>query len=174
MQTVKRFFFFIAAFAVVLSQTSVKTYAQKIGVVDGNEVLNTLDEAKKADDKIKPTGKMWQDSLAMMQKAAQDKQAGYQKILSTMSDDAKQKAQADLDQMGREMQSYQTSKFDQTNGELVKLRTDLVKPILDKIKSTIATVAKKKKLDIILDKNSTIYNSENVTEITKDVESALK
>ena len=174
MQSAKRIFLFAVTCALMLSMSNVKSIAQKIGVVDGNTVLNNFDEAKKADEKIKAQQKIWSDSLQMMQKSAQDKADAYKKILSTMSDDAKAKAEAEVNTMAQNLQNYNNMKFNQQDGELAKMRQELVKPILDKIKSAVDQVAKKKKLDVILDKGNVVYVAEGVTDITSDVEKALK
>ncbi len=172
MHSVKRFFLFAVVAASVFGTASV--YAQKIGVVDGNDILNNYDDAKKADEKIKNLNKIWTDSVQMMTKAAQEKQQSYMKILSTMSEDAKQKAQAELDQLGQGIQAYQNSKFNSTDGELIKTRNELLKPILEKIKNTVTDVAKKKKVDLVLDKNSVIFTGTAVVDLTEDVKKALK
>ena len=178
MHSVKRISLFAVMAAVLLSVGS--AFAQKIGWVDGNEVLTSYDAAKQAETKIQAQSKTWQDSLQAMQKAAQDKADQYRKILSTMSDDAKSKAQAELDQLAQGIQAYQLAKFNQNDGELIKLRNDLLKPILDKVHNAIVSVAKKKKIDIVLDKASLVYPqtsaelTSNVVDLTPEVKAALK
>ena len=55
------------------------------------------------------------------------------------------------------------------------MRNDLLKPILDKIKGVITTVAKKKKIEIVLDsKSQAIYVADSVTDITEEVKKDLK
>lgn len=175
MLSVKRLFFFAVAIAALLSTGSIKTYAQKIGVVSGNDVLGSFEDAKKADEKIKAISQLYTDTLTMMNKAAQEKAEGYKKILSTMSEDAKQKAQAELDVLGRNIQEYQNSRFNQQDGMVLKARNEMVKPILEKIQTAVAAIAKKKKLDVILDKGNVVYvNADGVTDITDDVKKALK
>ncbi|HET9137700.1 MAG TPA: OmpH family outer membrane protein [Candidatus Kapabacteria bacterium] len=178
MHSVKRISFLAVIAAVVFSYGS--AFAQKIGWVDGNDVMSTYSEYIKVQDKLKAQGKVWSDSLQMMQKAAQDKADNYRKILSTMSDDAKQKASAELDQLGQQIQQYQVTKFSQTEGEYAKLTVDLMKPVQEKVHAAIVAVAKKKKLDLILDKGSLVYPQTtaelngNLVDVTADVKAALK
>ncbi len=174
MLSAKRLSLFAVTCAVVLSLGTAKTFAQKIGVVDGNVVLSNFDDYKKANDKLNAQGKLWQDTLVMMNKAMTDKADGYQKILSTMSDDAKQKAQTELNQMKQNFDAYNNAKFNQQDGELFKMRADLLKPILDKIKKSVEEIAKKKKLDVIIDKGQIVYVASSVTDITDDVQKSLK
>src|SRR5258708_5581304 len=87
---------------VVLASTSLfsmKSFAQKIGVVDGNKVLNDYSEYQAANTKLTGIIKSWQDTLGMMQKAAKDKFDSYQKIRETMSKDALAKADDEIQKM---------------------------------------------------------------------------
>jgi Skp family chaperone for outer membrane proteins len=56
----------------------------------------------------------------------------------------------------------------------MKVRKDLLEPILTKIKKAVEAVAKKKKLDVIVDKGQIVYVGDAVTDITEDVSKALK
>jgi outer membrane protein len=158
----------------LLSLVSMKTFAQKIGVVDGQKVLDSYSEYKAASDKIDVIVKSWQDTLAMMQKSLQDKAEGYKKGFEAMTKDAQAKAQADLDKGQQDIYAYNNQKSNQSNGEILKVRKDLMAPIVDKVKEAISTVAKKKKLDIILDKGNVAFVSDGATDITADVQSTLK
>ncbi|MEP7235409.1 MAG: OmpH family outer membrane protein [Ignavibacteriota bacterium] len=166
----------IITFAVfgILSLVSMKSYAQKIGVVDGQKVLDTYSEYSAAMQKMDGIIKSWQDTLSMMNKALQEKFDSYQKILETMSKDAKAKADDELKKMQSDIQAYNYQKSDQQKGEIVTVRGNLLKPIVEKVKDAINNVAKKKKLDVVLDKGNVAYVGDGVTDITSDVESALK
>ena len=166
----------ILAFVVfgVISLFSMKSFAQKVGVVDGQKVLDTYSEYKSATTKMDVIIKSWQDTLGMMNKALQDKFDSYQKILETMSKEAKTKADEELKKMQADIQSYNVQKSDQQKGEIVKVRSELMTPIVNTVKEAINTVAKKKKLEIILDKGNVAYVGEGVTDITADVQASLK
>ena len=166
----------IVAFAVIgmLSLVSMNSYAQKLGVVDGQKVLDSYSEYKTASDKLNSIIKSWQDTLGMMQKALQDKAENYKKSFETMTKDAQGKAQADLDKGQQDIYAYNTQKSDQQKGEIVKVRQDLMNPVVEKVKNAINAVAKKKKLDIILDKGNVAYVSPEAVDITDDVNAALK
>lgn len=174
MHSARRIFLLAVTCALVLTMGTAKTFAQKIGVVDGNAVLTNFDDYKKAMDKLQATAKVWQDSLVMMNKALTDKTDGYQKVYSTMTDDAKQKAQTEVNGMRQALEAYNNQKFNQQDGEIMKVRNDLLKPILDKIKKSVEAVAKKKKIEVVIDKGQIVYVGESVTDLTDDVTKALK
>ena len=166
----------IVAIAIIgmLSLASVNSFAQKLGVVDGQKVLDTYDMYQTATTKLQGIIKSWQDTLGMMQKALQDKAENYKKGFEAMAKDAQVKAQADLDKGQQDIYNYNTQKSDQQKGEIVKVRQDIMNPVVEKVKEAINSVAKKKKLDIVLDKGNVAFVSENATDITADVQAALK
>ncbi|MDP4237191.1 MAG: OmpH family outer membrane protein, partial [Bacteroidota bacterium] len=149
----------IVALAVIgmLSLASVNSFAQKMGIVDGQKVLDSYSEYQTASNKLNGIIKSWQDTLSMMNKALQDKFDSYQKILETMSKEAKEKADNELKKMQSDIQNYNVQKSDQQNGEIVKVRKDIMEPIVKNVKDAINAVAKKKKLDIVLDKTQVAY-----------------
>ncbi len=158
----------------IISLFSMKSSAQKLGVVDGQKVLDTYSEYTAATAKMDAIIKSWQDTLSMMNKALQDKFDGYQKVLETMTKEAKAKADEELKKMQGDIQNYNMQKSDQQKGEIVAVRGNLMKPIVDKVKDAINSVAKKKKLDVILDKGNVAFVADGVTDITSDVQAALK
>jgi Skp family chaperone for outer membrane proteins len=175
MQSVKRLFYFVAAFAVVLSLSSSKSFAQKIGVVDGQKVLTSYSEYTAAQNKIQAIIKSWQDTMAMMQKNLQDKFDNYQKANETMAKDAKAKAEDEIRKMQSEVQNYNNVKTNQQNGEIIKVQNDLLRGPVDKAKEAIASTAKAKKIEIVLDRGTqTTWVDPKVTDITDDVIKALK
>jgi len=54
----------------IISLFSMKSFAQRSGVVDGNKVLESYSEYAAANTKLQGIIKSWQDTLGMMQKAA--------------------------------------------------------------------------------------------------------
>ena len=174
MVSIKKLTILGVAILAMLSFSPISSFAQKIGVVDGQKVLDGYSEYQNANTKLNGIVKSWQDTLSMMNKALQEKFEGYQKIVETMSKDAKAKADDELKKMNAEISNYQAVKSNPQDGEIVKLRADLMKPIVDKVKNAIGMIAKKKKLDIIVDKGNIAFVAEGVTDITDDVSSALK
>ena len=109
-----------------------------------------------------------------MNKALKDKYDSYSKIKETMSKEAIAKADEELGKMQTDIQNYNLQKSDQQNGEIVKVRKDLMAPIVEKVKAAITSVAKKKKIDIVLDKGNVAYVGEDVKDITSEVQDSLK
>lgn len=157
----------------IFSLVSMKSFAQKIGVVDAAKVLNGYSEYQAANDKIKGVMKLWSDTMQTMQKALQDKADGYKKSFETMNKDAQAKAQAEVDKMQQDIYAYNNAKTNQQTGEILKVQSDAIAPVREKVLAAISTVAKKKKLDIIVDKANAPY-CDGVQDISDDVSAALK
>ena len=169
----------ILAFAVIgmLSFVSTKSSAQKIAVIDQQKVLDVFPDYQAAQTKLNAVIKSWQDTLASMTKAAQDKFDSYSKIKETMSKEALSKADSELAKMQRDIQNYNTQKTNQQNGEILKVQKDIMSPVADKLHEVIAQVAKKKKVEIVIEKGNTTnipYVADGVTDITADVQAAVK
>jgi outer membrane protein len=168
----------ILTFAVIglLALCSGSSFAQKLGVVDGNKILESYSEYQAANAKIQAVVKSWQDTLQQMTKTAQEKYESYQKIKETMSKDALTKAQEEIDGMQKNIQNYNNMKMNQQTGEYLKVQKDVMTPVLEKVKAAIGTIAKKKKIEVVFDKNAqtTYVDSEKVTDISDEVIAALK
>ncbi len=80
----------------------------------------------------------------------------YQKKQAMMTDDKKKEEQQKLVQAEQEMLQLKQEKFGE-QGEYVKLRMELLKPVYDKITKTIEKVAKRDGYSYVLDKNVALY-----------------
>lgn len=135
--------------------------ASKIGVVDVESVLKELPEAIDADKVIKEKGQKWQDTLMKMQQDLQTKLEQYQKQKSMMPQDKQHKEEESLQAQNTNLLQYREVKFGQ-QGEINKLREELLDPIRTKIRKAIESVAKEEKIAIVVDKMATIYSDQSI------------
>jgi Skp family chaperone for outer membrane proteins len=111
----------------------------------------------------------------MMLKARQEKFDAASKSFESMTKEAQQKAQQEIDEMLANAQKYNQEKLAGNESVINKERVKLLEPILAKIKDVIASVSKKKGLDIVIDsKAGAIYVGDKVVDVTKEVSAALK
>jgi Skp family chaperone for outer membrane proteins len=75
-------------------------------------------------------------------------------------------------QMNDAMMKFKDQKFGQT-GDLAQAQQTMFAPIFDKIKAVIATIGKKDKLAVVLDKTATFY-SEGAEDISLKAIDELK
>lgn len=133
----------------------------KMGVVEVEAVLKELPEAIEADKQIKDKGQKWQDTLMGMQQDLQTKLEQYQKQKSMMPQDKQQKEEESLQAQNTMLLQYREEKFGQ-QGEINRLREELLDPIRVKIKAAIESVAKEEKILLVVDKMASIYADESI------------
>ncbi|MDP4199974.1 MAG: OmpH family outer membrane protein [Bacteroidota bacterium] len=146
--------------------TGTSLRAQKMGVVDVQAVLNSMPEVVAANQKLEAQRQVWLDTLKTMQTQYQAKLDTYSKVGETGTPEFKKKAQDDLTTLQESFTKFQTAKFGQ-EGELAQIQQQLLKPIYEKLQTTLAAYAKKDKLEIIFQKSSTVYTADAVDITTK-------
>ena len=142
---------FIAALVVLVASIG-RAQTVKIAYVNSETILRELPEAQQVKKELEATIKGWQDELERMGKELQDGLEDYQKkqaLLDPKIKADKEKSLQDLQQKARE---YQYQKFDQREGEAVKLREKKFAPIQERVMKTIEKVAKEDGFNYVFDK----------------------
>jgi outer membrane protein len=142
----------IIAAMVVLVASACTAQATKIAYVNSETILRELPEAQQVKKELEGTIKAWQDELERMGKELQDGLEDYQKkqaLLDPKIKADKEKSLQDLQQKARE---YQYQKFDQREGEAVKLREKKFAPIQERVMRAIEKVAKEDGFNYVFDK----------------------
>ena len=159
--------FFLLGFSATQAQV-------KLGIVNLDEIGKNMTEAKDAEKVLAERSQRVQDTLQQMQSKLEDEFADYQKQKAMMPVDQQQKKEQDLQAQQVALQQYYQDKLGQ-QGELVKLRMELLAPIREKIEVAIDKVAKTEKISLVLDKaNPALLYSEDSMDITFKVLDQLK
>ena len=127
--------------------------AQKIAIIDVNQVLNALPEYKQAQDELDKIALKWRGDIAQQQDVIKGMYNKYQAEQVLMNDEARKKREDEIMVKEKEAREAQRVKFG-PEGELFRKRQELVKPIQDKVYSAIEKFANEKGYDLILDKSS--------------------
>jgi len=136
----------------VVSMSPAQSSTVKIAYVNSETILRELPEAQQVRKDLEATVKVWQDELEKMGKELQEAVDDYQKkeaLLDAKAKADKQKALQDLQQKARD---YQYQKFDQREGEAVKIREKKFAPIQERVMRVIEKVAKEGKFNFVFDK----------------------
>lgn len=135
----------------------------RIGIIDADAIIKELPAAKKADKELTDFARSIQDSLASMERTMQERLTSYQQREQMMTADAKAKEENDLRALQQQMLQFRQVK----SQELEKKRADILVPLRDLIDEAVGAVAKAEKLNLVLDKSTTVvyYNDKNL-EIT--------
>ncbi len=125
--------------------------AQKIAVVDINEVLSSMEEYQSAQAELDRVAAEWRQQIAQefdKIKSMYNKFQAEQVLLST---EDKTKKEDEIIKKEGEVREMQKAKFG-PEGALFKKRQEMVAPIQDKVFAAIEAYAAEKGFDIIFDK----------------------
>ncbi|MDZ7877505.1 MAG: OmpH family outer membrane protein [Saprospiraceae bacterium] len=142
---------FLVAVAALALTFSVN--AQKIAIVDINQVLNSLVEYKKAQEDLDKIAQKWRGDIAQQQDVIKGLYNRYQAEQVLLNETQRKQREEEIMNKEKEVREAQRVKFG-SEGELFKRRQELVKPIQDKVYAAIERFAADKGYDIILDKSS--------------------
>ena len=154
---------------------SLSLSAQKIAIIDVNQVLNALPEYKQAQDELDKVALKWRGDIAQQQDVIKGMYNKYQAEQVLMNDEARKKREDEIMGKEKEAREAQRVKFG-PEGELFRKRQELVKPIQDKVYTAIEKFANEKGYDLILDKsssaglifaNATYDKTQNIVDMVK-------
>ena len=140
----------IAAFFFLTTQS---VQAQKVAIVDINQVLAALPEYKRAQEDLDKMAQRWRSEIAQQQDGIKGLYNKYQAEQVLLSDDARKQREEEIMNREKEVREAQRVKFG-PEGELFKKRQELVKPIQDKVYTAIEKFATDRGYDLILDKSA--------------------
>jgi outer membrane protein len=140
-------------FLAVLLLTSVFTFAQKIGYVDTEYILNQIPEYKAAKSELDKTSADWQKEIEAKYAEIDKLYKAYQAEQILLTDDLRKKRENEIINREKEAKDLQKQRFG-VDGDLFKKRMELVKPIQDKVYNAVKSVAEKGGIAIIFDKAS--------------------
>jgi outer membrane protein len=123
----------------------------KIAYVNMNVLIGDMPEAKTIKSQLDIYSKQFTDQLAVMQTELQNKGKDYQAGQASMTDAVRSAKQAELQDIQKRMQDYNTSaqqKYEEKSNELIK-------PLTDKAHNAIEAVAKEKGYAYVLDSGQT-------------------
>lgn len=159
---------------ILLSFLALTAQAQRFGIVDTQFILGKIPEYSQAQSQIDQMSKTWQGEVeALLSEAdALQKSLDAERILLT--DEMAAEREKGITEKEQEARKLQRQYFG-PEGDLFKKRQELVKPIQDQVYNAVQDVARKKKLDVVFDKASSLtmlYSSDKI-DISEDVLSEL-
>ncbi|TQM16410.1 periplasmic chaperone for outer membrane proteins Skp [Chryseobacterium aquifrigidense] len=129
--------------------------AQKIGVVDTNEILNKLPQYKEAEARLNSQIDTWESELQSLQTEFERKKAAFESEKVLLIGDQLKLREKEVTDLDKNIKTTTSLRFG-ANGEITKLRTNLVQPFQDQIWGAIKTMSEKNGLGIVLDKSNNI------------------
>jgi outer membrane protein len=144
----------------------------KIGYIDSNEIMGLMPESDSAEAKMMKFQQQLENELRVMATELQKKGADYERDIATMSNLIKQSKEKELQDLQTRIQDFRQNAEDEINNK----RSELLTPIIDKVKKAIDDVGKEKGYTYILDaaQGAILYKSANADDATSAVKEKLK
>jgi outer membrane protein len=127
--------------------------AQKFSYVDTKYILSHIPEYQQAQAEINKLSNQWQKDIENKYETIAKLETALQAEKILLTDEMKQKREAEIQTKREEAKQMQTDKFG-VNGELFKKREELIKPIQDQIYEAIQEVASTSALMVVFDKSN--------------------
>jgi outer membrane protein len=125
--------------------------AQKFGVVDTQEILSKMPQYKEAEARLNAQIDTWQTELQTMQSEYEKKKSAFENERVLLIGDQLKLREKEVTDLEKNIKTTTSLRFG-NNGEIAKLRTNLVVPFQDQIWNAVKTMAEKNGLGTVLDK----------------------
>jgi Skp family chaperone for outer membrane proteins len=134
---------------------SLAQWGARIGYIDMNVILNSVNEYKKASDLLDKNIENWKKEIALkkIQLKQMHDQLTAEKVLLTR--ELIEDKELEIQDFSVELISLQEKRFG-PRGDLIQQRTNLLQPIQDQILSIVQQVAEERKYDFIFDRSSSV------------------
>lgn len=151
----------------LLSVLSLGGYAQKYACVDTEYILNNVPEYKQAQKELEEVSVQWQKEVEVKFQSVDRLYKAFQAEAVILPADLKAQKENEIIAAEKEAKNLQKQRFG-NDGDLAKKRSELVKPIQDKIYNAIEKVAQEKNYSVVFDKagGATILYVDNKTDIS--------
>src|SRR5574344_1069767 len=127
--------------------------AQKFACVDSEYILSNMPEYKQAQKELEDVSLSWQKEVETKLAEVDKMYKSYQAEAILLPEELKSKKENEIVEAEKEAKNLQKQRFG-NDGDLAKKRSELVKPIQDKIYNAIEKIAQEKNYSVIFDKAS--------------------
>ena len=144
--------------------------AQKFGHVDTQSIMQTLPEIAKVNGELQAIAQQYENDLKAMQEELQRKSDEYEKAKATMAPTKQKETETSLAEMYQKIQQT----YAQNQQEMQKKSSELMQPIVAKVKAAIDAVGKAGNYTYIFEEGAAVYAGTNVVDVTKEVQAKIK
>lgn len=146
----------------------------RVAVVDLETLVRQLPEAAQIDRQLNEAAQRFRDTLTQLRSELERRLDEYRKREGILTPDARAKEEEALRQLQEHYLQYQESKFG-VDGELARLREQLLQPLRARVQEAIRAVAREENFHIVLDRSSpTVLFAEDRFDLTYRVLDRLK
>ncbi|MDR1725576.1 MAG: OmpH family outer membrane protein [Bacteroidales bacterium] len=136
---------------VILFASTFTCFAQKFACVDTEFILNNMPEYKQAQKELDDLSVQWQNEVEAKFKEIDKMYKSFQAEAVLLPEDLKNKKENEIIAAEKEAKNLQKQRFG-NDGSLAKKRSELIKPIQEKVYNAIEKIAQEKNYGIVFDK----------------------
>jgi outer membrane protein len=144
----KIFLLILPFFCIVLSAK-----AQKFGYIDTEYITSKMPEYQTAQAEIEKLTAKWIKEVSDKNDEVAKLERSFRAEEVLLTEEMKQQRQRTITDKEKEAKELQNKIFG-FNGELLKKKQDIMKPVLDEVAKAVEKVARLKRLDFLFDKSS--------------------
>lgn len=163
----KQFKTLLIATLIVFGTTQSITAQTKMAHVDTNDLITKMPAMIEAQKQLEKLSKQYDAEFKTMADEYYAKLKKYDEEAATVGDKVNEERAKEVQEMEKRIRDYRET----AQKELQQKESDLAKPLMDKIKASIAKVGKAKGFNYVIDVNSAIYA--DGIDITTDVKKDL-
>jgi len=149
-EIVKKFAIILIVCFLLISITSFANAQVKIAYVNSDRILAEFDEAREAQSKLEIEARKLEEQYKGMLSNLDSLNREYERQKLIMSEARRTDKEREITQLQQSIQRFQVEKMG-PEGEIYKKQSELVGPVLEKIKIVIEKVGKENKYDYIFD-----------------------
>ena len=148
---------FVSALLLVLVVASTARAEVKVGYVDVQRAVMSVEDGKSVKKKLESFAKKKKTELEKAQDDLKKLKEELEKQAALLKDDVKRKKAMEFQQKVAEFQES----YLQSEKELQTKQAELSKPILEKLEKIIAGIAKEQNYDLIVEKSAVLFAKSN-------------
>lgn len=137
----------------LLLAVSMTASAQKFALIDMEYILNTIPAYESANEQLNQVSKQWQSEVEKVATEAQTLYKNYQSAAASLSDAQKRQREDAIVAKEKEAAELRRKYFG-PEGELYKMRENLMQPIQDEIYNAVKEISEEKNYSVVVDRAS--------------------
>ena len=127
--------------------------AQRFGYVDTDYILKNLPQYNQALSTLENQTKQWNQEILKRQEDLEKRRANFLNEKVLLTDDQIKKEEAEIEAEANEIRELQEKRYGQ-DGDLIRMRRSIVKPIQDQVWIAVKQVAERRNYGFVFDKGS--------------------
>ena len=154
---------FLFLITILIAQISLAQRAVRIGYIDMDVILENVDEYKKANLLLNKKVEDWKKEIELQKLQLKKLEDALNAEKALLTPNLISDRELEINDFASDIVNFQTQKFG-PQGELIKQKSKLLKPIQDRVLGIVRQIAQERKYDFIFDRSSDLvmlYSAKN-------------